>query len=360
MPNTIKRNKIEVSKTRPNKMRSTRATRLILLMPAFALAGICCSAQTQNAPAIGELFAADSSAKLLQPAGSGMSVVAGSELSAGIATARLRLYRGGQIRICPRSGLSVNSGANGLMLAMGSGTVEIDYTVVQRGSDFLLTPDFSLQLSGPGTYHFALGVNNRGDTCMKTLPGNSSQVVISELLSASVYKTKTQEAAQFKAGKLDTSSPLTEECGCPPSVPVLQAAVQPPPPPPAPKPVEAPKPAPEQVLVSNAGDGTAPIPADRPGQVHVQVDTPFVFSAKNSAQVRPYAVAKLNFSDLPNVFFVQEKVDPIVLEEKQAPVSSVEIPVAPKPEAAPKAKEKKGIFGRIKGLFGGIFHHGSS
>jgi hypothetical protein len=340
-------------------MRSTRATRLALLAPTFALAGICCSAQTQNAPAIGELFAADSSARLVQPAGSGMSVVAGSELSAGIATARLRLYRGGQIRICPRSALSVNSGAYGLMLAMGSGTVEIDYNMVQRGSDFLLTPDFSLQLAGPGTYHFALGVNKRGDTCMKTLPGNSSQVVISELLSAGVYKTNTQEATSFKGGKLDGSSPLTEECGCPPSVPVLQAAV-PAPPPPAPKLVEPPKPAPQQVLVSNAGDGTAPIPADHPGQVHVQVDTPFVFSAKNSAQVRPYAVARLNFSDLPNVFFVQEKVDPIVLEERQAPVSAVELPVAPNLEAPPKAKEKKGFFGKMKGLFGGIFHHGSS
>jgi hypothetical protein len=335
---------------------------LAILTPAFAMAGMCSFAQTQNAPAInapaiGELFAADNGAKLVQPIGSGMSVVAGSELSAGIATAKLRLYRGGQIRICPRSNLSVNAGANGLMLAMGSGTVEIDYSMAQRGSDFLLTPDFSIQLSGPGTYHFALGVNKRGDTCMKSLAGNTSQVVISELLSASVYKTKPQESAFFKAGKLDTGSPLTEECGCPASVPVMQASVQPPPVALVPRQPEAPPANPERVLVSNAGDTSAPIPADRPGQVHVQVDTPFVFNAKNSTQVRPYAVAKLKFSDLPNVFFVQEKVDPIVLQQKQAQVSATEVPVAPTPEAAPKTKEKKGFFGKIKGLFGGIFRH---
>jgi hypothetical protein len=334
---------------------------LAILAPAFAISGMCSFAQTPNAPAvnaptIGELFAADNSAKLVQPAGSGMSVVAGSELSAGIATAKLRLYRGGQIRICPRSNLSVNAGANGLMLAMGSGTVEIDYSMAQRGSDFLLTPDFSIQLSGPGTYHFALGVNKRGDTCMKSLAGNSSQVVISELLSASLYKTKPQEAAYFKAGKLDSSSPLTEECGCPASVPVIQATAQPPVAL-VPRQPEAPPANPERVLVSNAGDTSAPIPADRPGQVHVQVDTPFVFSAKNSTQVRPYGVAKLKFSDLPNVFFVQEKVDPIVLQQKQVQVSAAEVPVAPIPEAAPKTKEKKGFFGKIKGLFGGIFRH---
>jgi len=56
---------------------------------------MCSFAQTANAPAInapaiGELFAADNGAKLVQPIGSGMSVVAGSELSAGIATAKLR------------------------------------------------------------------------------------------------------------------------------------------------------------------------------------------------------------------------------------------------------------------------------
>jgi hypothetical protein len=219
-----------------------------------------------------------------------------------------------------------------------------------------LTPDFSIQLSGPGTYHFALGVNKRGDTCMKSLAGNSSQVVISELLSASLYKTKPQEAAYFKAGKLDSSSPLTEECGCPASMPVIQATVQPPVAL-VPRQPEAPPANPERVLVSNAGDTSAPIPADRPGQVHVQVDTPFVFSAKNSTQIRPYAVAKLKFSDLPNVFFVQEKVDPIVLQQKQVQVSAAEVPVAPIPEAAPKTKEKKGFFGKIKGLFGGIFRH---
>lgn len=243
------------------------------------------------------------------------------------------------------------------MLAMGSGTVEIDYSMEQRGSDFLLTPDFSIQLAGPGTYHFALGVNKRGDTCVKTLPGNNSSVVISELLSSSVYKTKPQEAASFKAGKLDTNSPLNEECGCPASNPVMKAAA-PTPPPPVQQP-EAPKPSPEKVLLSDASDTSAPIPADRPGQVHVQVDTPFVFNARNSAQIRPYAVAKLKFSDLPNVFFVQEKVDPIVLEEKLAPVSAVEVP-QPQPTVEPvKTKEKKGFFGSVKGFFGGMFHRKS-
>src|SRR6185312_3603860 len=46
------------------------------------------------------------------------------------------------------------------------------------------------------------------------------------------------------------------------------------------------------------------IPPDRPGQVHVEVDTPFVFSAKNAAGVEPYSTARISLSTLPNLFFV--------------------------------------------------------
>jgi hypothetical protein len=89
------------------------------------------------------------------------------------------------------------------------------------------------------------------------------------------------------------------------------------------------------------------------------VDTPFVFSAKNVASVEPYSVANVQLSTLPNVFFVQETVDPVVLQEKPAQVS-VREEAPPQVQASsppPPAKQaKKGFFGKLKGLFGGIFH----
>jgi hypothetical protein len=90
------------------------------------------------------------------------------------------------------------------------------------------------------------------------------------------------------------------------------------------------------------------------------VDTPFVFSAKDSAGVEPYSVAKLSLSSLPNLFFVQETVDPIVLPEKPAQVSVREEP-PPQPAVSSQPverekKQKKGFFGRLKGMFTGIFH----
>jgi hypothetical protein len=96
------------------------------------------------------------------------------------------------------------------------------------------------------------------------------------------------------------------------------------------------------------------LPPDKPGQVHIQVDTPFVFSARPGAG-RPYAVAKVQFSSLPNVYFVQERVDPVVLVEKKPEVSAKPSTEASKLEEKPQ-KEKKGFMGRVKGFFGSLFH----
>ncbi|HSK43039.1 MAG TPA: hypothetical protein VLA83_04030, partial [Candidatus Binatia bacterium] len=113
----------------------------------------------QNVPPIGELFASDSnSPAAMQLAGSGMDVYPGSELSAGIAAATLKLARGGQVRICPNSGLNVTSNSQGLMLATGSGALEFEYELKQEVADVVITPDFNVALVGPGKFHFALGV----------------------------------------------------------------------------------------------------------------------------------------------------------------------------------------------------------
>ncbi|HEV7551000.1 MAG TPA: hypothetical protein VGP65_04925, partial [Candidatus Angelobacter sp.] len=119
-----------------------------------------------------------------------MSVYSGSELSAGIAPATLKFARGGQVRICPHSGLNVSSSNQGFMLATGAGAIEIDYQLNQQTADVVITPDFNVTLVGPGTFHFALGVGKQGDTCVKPLPGNTSEITFSELLGTGNYKSQ--------------------------------------------------------------------------------------------------------------------------------------------------------------------------
>jgi hypothetical protein len=305
---------------------------------------------TQDVPPVGELFASDSSSSsAMQLAGSGMAVYSGSELSAGIAPAMLKLARGGQVRICPNSGLNVTASGQGLMLAMGTGALEIEYELKQQAADVVITPDFNVALVGPGTFHFALGINKKGDTCVKPLAGNSGEITFSELLGTGVYKADANQKMVFRGGKLDGKAELTADCGCPAAAPVMRAEAQQP----NVKPMdETPKPA-EHVAVAS-DETTSPLPADKPGQVHVQVDTPFVFSAR-SGSGRPYAVAKVQFSTLPNAYFVQERVDPVVLVEKQPEVSPKATVETSKPEEKPQ-KEKKGFMGRVKGFFGSLFH----
>jgi hypothetical protein len=288
----------------------------------------------------------------MQLAGSGMAVYSGSDLSAGIAPATLKLARGGQVRICPNSGLNVTASGQGLMLATGAGALEIEYQLKQQAADVLITPDFNVTLVGPGAFHFALGINKKGDTCVKPLAGHASEITFSELLGTGTYKAGVDQTIVFRGGKLDDKTALTGDCGCPPAAPVMRAEAEPN----AKAPDETPKSGQHVAVADN--ETTSPLPPDKPGQVHVQVDTPFVFSARPGTG-RSYAIAKVQFSSLPNVYFVQEKVDPVVLVEKHPEVSPTPVvqtvTQTSKPEEKSR-KEKKGFMGRVKGFFGSLFH----
>jgi hypothetical protein len=267
--------------------------------------------------------------------------------------------------------MSVNSGAFGVMLAMGAGNVELDYRVPVRGSDILLTPDFSLQLLGPGVFHFALGVDKKGDTCFKSLPGNLSQIVVSELMGTGIYKTKASEAVSFSGGKLNAPAKLTGDCGCAPAAtPTILASAQPPAPVSTPTPEAQPaapaKPEPTPATPSSASVPTSaagttnperPMPEQKPGQVQVEVEAPFIYSAR-AADVKPYSVAKVSFASLPNTAFPQETADPLVLNPEPQPSATVQpIAAAKPPESVTPKKKNKGFFRRVKGFFGAIFRH---
>jgi hypothetical protein len=273
----------------------------------------------------------------------------GSELTAGVAAATLKLTRGGQVRICPRGSLNINRGGKGLMLGLGSGSIEIDYRLTQSAADVLVTPDLNIRLVGPAAYHFAVGVNSKGDTCFKGLRGNASGVVFSELLGEDSYGVMADEGALFAGGKLASRVALTSECGCPAPPLTLHAGAS--------EPGNGPAPArPPSVPTA---DVTAPLPPARPGEAHVEVEAPFVFSARDAA--KPNTAARLNVSLLPNIFFTQEDDEPAILVEKPAEVSVK----SKTPEPVPKTganekdaskKEKKGFLARLKGFFGAMFH----
>ena len=322
--------------------------RLFLRCAAPLLWVVWVQAQTP----LGEMFVtAPGASNLAQPAGTGMAVLPGSELSAGMAPAVLKLARGGQVRICPRSHLSVNTGGQGMMLGMGVGQTEIDYGVAAGVTDAVFTPDFEIRLAGPAHYHFALGVTVSGDTCFKPMLGNTSGVVFSELLGQEIFGAGADEPTFFPEGKIARRVTLSGACGCPAPAPaepgVAEAKV--------PKAAEVPAASSTETSTLRGpapSEATSPLPPESPGGTHVVVEAPFVFSG--SAAAVPGTVAKIQFSSLPNAVFAQEEPEPIVQEESPvAPVEEAKAAPAPSP-AAPK-KEKKGFMAKLKGIFGGMF-----
>lgn len=308
---------------------------------AFAVV-LVSAAGAQSPATIGELFASETSAHgpvLL--AGAGMEVASGSQLTAGKSVATLRLARGGEVRICPESGISVSAVQSGpqtpgadreLMLAMDAGSVELDYPLNDL-ADTLITPDFKLMLAGPGVFHFALGVTNRGDTCIKPLRGNSASIIVSEMMGSAVYQLKPNEALLFTGGKLSARTPLAESCGCPRPLPVMEAEENREPPKTENKqaPAEA-----ARVNVPATRENLAP----PPNSTRVDVEAPLVFKKPKPAE--PEVVAKVRFSALPNVFSAQETQKPVVLKPGKGEVS--------------EKSKKKGFFGRIGGFFASLFH----
>lgn len=283
---------------------------------------------------------------------SGSRIGSGSSVTAGSDTTILHLPRGGEVRVCPGTTVSVtpSQSKRDLMFGMSTGAIETHYTLA-TSADAVLTPDFRIMFAGPGEFDYAISADSHGNTCVRALKGNTSSAIVSELMGTRIYQVKPNEQAVFHLGQIDrvdTDVPL--ECGCPPPPPVMRTSN------PALQPVPDSE-VPSKVRVgggdagASAGSGTtesrlsngpetAPLPANQPNDVHVQVDAPFVFNARNRAAVAApapvEAIRQLPVDDSP---------------ERQVHLDAViQAPPPEKPKAA-----HRGFFGRVKGLFSAIF-----
>jgi hypothetical protein len=299
--------------------------------------------------------------------GSGKIVAAaglapGSSVSAGSDTALLQMRSGGQVRICPHTTISVTPARNrrDIMFGMSTGALE-EHDSLGDSADSVITPDFRILFAGPGEFHFAISADAHGDTCVRALKGNAAAATVSEVVGDRVYKVKPTEQAVFHSGqidKVDANVPL--ECGCPAPSPIQQTesssvAV-------AKMPDQAAlggNATPQEAMGSDPGAATVsspvagststkspvtgPLLGTNPDEMHVQLDAPLVFTAKNRA------------ASVPSAPLDDTRALPVE-DPSEQPVHLDAIVRAPRPNRDARSKAgHHGFFHRLKGVFQTIF-----
>ncbi len=282
----------------------------------------------------------------------------GSSVTAGSDTAVLQMTHG-EVRVCPRTTVSVTPGRNrrDTMLGMSTGAIEAHYSL-DSSADSVITPDFRILFGGPGEFHFAISADSQGNTCVRALKGNTASAAVSEVVGDRVYHVKPTEQVVFHSGqidKVDANIPL--ECGCPapPSIEQTETTTE----------IATAK-MPEKADLGGtaaetassggdlpAGSATAstltngpesrPLPLSKPDLARVDLDAPLVFTAKNrSPSVPPPPLEATR--ELP------------MQDSSARPVRLDTIVEAPRPSRNARTKAARhGFFHRLKGLIVTIF-----
>ena len=260
----------------------------------------------------------------------------------------LRLPRGGEIHVCPGTSLSVTPSKSGrdLMLGLSTGTIETHYPL-GAAADVILTPDFRILLPGPGEFDMAVSADNQGNTCVRTLPGNTAAAVVSEIMGNDTYQVNAGDQVLFHGGRLQSASATVNlSCGCPlRTVPVMRAESQPAAPPATPSAAVLAPPTsggPPPRMNTPASDPAPAVPSGTP----VQVEAPFIFRATQPKGPDVVQMAELHFNNDP---------PPELLKLQVTGPARVTYYKAPRIKLAASNNKPRGFFARVRGFFGNIF-----
>lgn len=274
----------------------------------------------------------------------------GSSFSAKFGTETLRLSRGGEVRLCPGTTLSMvrqKSGSD-LMLAMGVGAMETHYALDDAAADTILTPDFRILLRGPGEFHYAIRADSAGNTCVRSLAGNTAPVVVYEAIGNGQFEVVPTEKLMLHAGHLNATDTafhsgqqtevetiLPDDCGCPAPPALLRADASP--------------------LPTPTGDKTLPAPSEDDSRLpHI----PATQDRSSTSDVSP--VQQLPSEQMPVkfaalVYSAKEAHPPRLVD---LPLSGRQVPTfgeRAEPPLPPHKAKKKNALKKLAGFLSRIF-----
>jgi len=157
----------------------------------------------------------------------GAAVIVGSgSITSGDKTTQVELPYRGTLRVCASTTVKLSADSTvqapdvpGLMMAIDHGAIEASFAT-GRSSDFLLTPDFRILISGPGAVDVKVRLGQHGDTCVDNAGVNAPYVLVSSVFDGGAYRVQPGQRVMFQHGSLhEVVDQEKEPCGCPPAAP---------------------------------------------------------------------------------------------------------------------------------------------
>ena len=159
----------------------------------------------------------------------GAAVIAASgSVTAASETTRVILPRRGELRVCASTSIKLAADSSvpagdtpGLLMAMDHGAVEMSFAMsgaAPNNADMLLTPDFRILISGPGSADVKVRLGQQGDTCVDNSGANGPYVLVSSVFEGGAYRVQPGQRVMFQHGSLrEVVDEEKESCGCPPA-----------------------------------------------------------------------------------------------------------------------------------------------
>jgi hypothetical protein len=149
-------------------------------------------------------------------------ITSSGEITAGPKTAQVTLPYRGTLNVCPSTTvkLSVDSSVPvsevpGLLIAFDAGALEANFAIA-RNSDVVLTPNFRILISGPGSADVKVRLGEAGDTCVDNSGESAPYVVVTSVFDSGLYRVQPGQRVMFEHGSLQSVVDEEQEpCGCP-------------------------------------------------------------------------------------------------------------------------------------------------